>query len=74
MTEADWQIIERIAKIYGFTIHPAEPEFEICRKITNKADASRSDFWWQETEGFDAFFEQVHEYAYECGYQTGARY
>ena len=73
MTESDWQIIERIAKIYGFTIHPAEPEFGIGRKITNKADASRSNFWWVETEGFDAFFEQVHAFAYECGYENAAR-
>lgn len=73
MTESDWQIIERVAKIYGFTIHPAEP-FGICRKITNKVDPNRSDFCWIETEGFTEFFEQVHEYAYECGYQTASRH
>lgn len=67
MTDSDWQIIERVAKIYGFTIHEGDPEYNLARRITDKADINCSSFYWNENEGFDEFFNQVHQYAYECG-------
>lgn len=73
MTDSDWQIIERVAKIYGFTIHEGNQELGLARRITNKADINRSDFYWNEDEGFNEFFEQVHQFSYECGVENASR-
>lgn len=68
MTATEWETLERVAKLFKFTIHEAT-EFE-CRSITDKPDKSRSDFWWNESEGFDAFFDHFYEYAYDQGQRT----
>lgn len=60
MTATEWETIERVAKQFKFTIHEAT-EFTKCRIITNKG------FLWYESEGFDAFFEQFYQYAYDNG-------
>ena len=74
MTESEWKIIERVAAIHGFTIHPDDVEFPIGRRITNKADVNRSNFYWNESEGFDEFFLQVYQFGYDAGYETGTRW
>lgn len=71
MTESEWEIIERVAAIHGFVIH-ADTGFG--RIITNKKDVLRSDFYWNESEGFDEFFLQVYKFAYDNGYETAARW
>ncbi len=73
MTESEWEIIERVAKIHGFVIHP-DGAASIGRLITNKEDVLRSDFYWNESEGFDEFFLQVYTFGYDNGYETAARW
>lgn len=68
MTAAEWETIERVAKLFKFTIHEAT-EFT-CRVITDKPDKSRSGFWWYESDGFDEFFQQLYKYGYDNGYNT----
>jgi hypothetical protein len=73
MTESDFQIIERVAKIHGLTVHDAEQEFCIKRRITDKSDPARSVFYWEENEGFEEFFKQIYTLAYDAGYDVAAR-
>jgi hypothetical protein len=70
MTTAEWETIERVAKLFKFTIHESTQDFNgvFQRSITDKPDKVRSDFWWNESEGFDAFFDQFYQYAYDIGY------
>jgi hypothetical protein len=72
MTEEDFQIIERVAKIHGFTVHPAEPEYGIKRRITNKANIDRSEFYWNEDDGFNSFFEEVYSFGFSSGYDSAS--
>lgn len=74
MTDSDWQIIERVAKIHGFTIHPNETDFPIGRRITDRSDINRSAFYWNESEGFDEFFLQIYQFGYDAGYETATRW
>lgn len=71
MTDSDWQIIERVAKIHGFTIHPSEVDFPIGRRITDTPGIDRSSFYWNEDEGFDQFFLQLYQFAHDAGYEKG---
>lgn len=71
MTATEWETIERVAKLFNFTIHEAT-EFT-CRVITDKADRDRSEFWWSESEGFDNFFEDFYKFAYENGADAACR-
>jgi hypothetical protein len=71
MTESEWEIIERVAAIHGFVIHP---DIGFGRIVTNKKDVLRSDFYWNESESFDEFFLQVYKFAYDNGYETAARW
>ena len=68
MTTAEWETIERVAKLFKFTIH--EEAEDTCRSITHKPDKFESDFWWNESEGFDEFFQQFYAYAYDEGQRT----
>ena len=76
MTTAEWETIERVAKLFKFTIHEATQDFNgvFQRSISDKTDKTRSDFWWHESDGFDSFFEEVYNYAYENGYNVASRW
>jgi hypothetical protein len=73
MTEEDFQIIERVAKIHGFTVHPAEPEYDLKRRITDKADINRCNFYWKEDDGFNSFFDEVYSFGFSNGYDSASR-
>jgi len=73
MTEEDFQIIERVAKIHNFTVHPAEPEYDLKRRITDTVNINRCDFYWKEDDGFDEFFNQLWQLAFERGHDSGSR-
>lgn len=72
MTVAEWETIERVAKLLNLTIHEATPDLNdvLGRVITDKPGKLRSDFWWKETEGFDEFFLQLYQYGYDVGYNN----
>jgi hypothetical protein len=70
MTAEDLEIIRRVAKIHGFFVREANPEE--CQKLAIHSERSlgSSGFVWFEDEGFDAFFKQIFEYGYDCGYNA----
>ncbi len=72
MTEQDFQIIERVAAIHGFTVHAAH-KFQPYRVVTDNTDKGRSAFWWSEDEGFEEFFQQVAAFFQEKGYDIASR-
>lgn len=73
MTEQDFQIIERVAAIHGFTVHAAH-EFQPYRVVTDHSNKGRSAFCWSEDEGFEEFFQQVGAYFHEKGYGVASRW
>lgn len=71
-TTTEWETIERVAKLFKFTIHEPTQDLngDFARVITDKPDKLRSEFWWRESEGFDEFFTQLYQYGYDKGYAT----
>lgn len=56
MTEADKEIIRRVARILGYFVREENADEFVSFAVHNKEDIHRSDFCWFECEGFDEFF------------------
>ena len=77
MTETDIATLHRIARIYGFTIHPSSDYgygivSEHC--ITDHEDKIKSSFWWNESDGFEAFFQEVESFFLAKGFDKCSKW